>query len=56
VVLVQTNIVPLEEKILISFSFSLQKITIYLIKKLNKKPIILTFGQFDHLIIMDKLI
>ncbi len=34
----------------------LQKITIYLIGKLNQKPVILTFGQFDHLVILDKLI
>jgi hypothetical protein len=35
---------------------SLQEITIYLIGKLNKKPIILTFGQFDHLVILNKSI
>jgi hypothetical protein len=35
---------------------ALQEITIYLTGKLNKKPIILTFGQFDHLVILDKLI
>jgi hypothetical protein len=35
---------------------SLQKIAIYLIGKLNKKPIILTFGQFDHLVILNKSI
>jgi hypothetical protein len=29
---------------------------VYLIGKLNKKPIILTFGQFDHLVILNKLI
>jgi hypothetical protein len=29
---------------------------VYLIGKLNKKPIILTFGQCDHLIILDKSI
>jgi hypothetical protein len=29
---------------------------IYLIKKLNKKLVILTFGQFDHLFILDKSI
>jgi hypothetical protein len=28
----------------------------YLIGKPNQKPVILTFGQFDHLIILDKLI
>jgi len=35
---------------------SLQKIMVYFIRKLNKKPIILTFGQFDYLVILDKLI
>jgi hypothetical protein len=29
---------------------------VYLIGKLNKKPIILTFGQFDHLVILNKSI
>jgi hypothetical protein len=29
---------------------------IYLIKKLDKKLVILRFGQFDHLIILHKLI
>jgi hypothetical protein len=29
---------------------------VYLIGKLNQKPVILTFGLFDHLIILDKLI
>ncbi len=37
-------------------SISLQKIMIYLIEKLNKKLIILTFGQFDHLVILNKSI
>jgi hypothetical protein len=32
---------------------SLQEITVYLIGKLNKKLVILTFGQFDHLVILD---
>jgi hypothetical protein len=35
---------------------SLQEIMVYLIGKLNQKPIILIVGQFDHLIILDKLI
>jgi hypothetical protein len=35
---------------------SLQEMMIYLIGKLNKIPNILTFGQFDHLAILDKLI
>jgi hypothetical protein len=30
-----------------------QEIIVYLIGKLNKKLIILTFGQFDHLVILD---
>jgi hypothetical protein len=38
------------------FISPLQEITVYLIGKLNQKPIILTFGQFDHLIILDKSI
>jgi len=29
---------------------------VYLIGKLNKKLIILTFGQFDHLVILNKSI
>jgi hypothetical protein len=29
---------------------------IYLTKKLNQELVILTFGQFDHLVILDKLI
>jgi hypothetical protein len=29
---------------------------VYLIGKLDQKPIILTFGQFDHLVILDKSI
>jgi len=29
---------------------------VYLIGKLNKKSVILTFGQFDYIIILDKLI
>jgi hypothetical protein len=29
---------------------------VYLIEKLNQKLIILTFGQFDHLVIQDKSI
>jgi hypothetical protein len=29
---------------------------VYLIGKLNKKPIILTFGQFNHLVILGKSI
>ncbi len=35
---------------------NLQEVTVYLTRKLNQKPIILTFGQFDHLVILDKLI
>jgi hypothetical protein len=35
---------------------SLQEIMVYLIGKLNQKPVILIVGQFDHLIILDKLI
>jgi hypothetical protein len=34
----------------------LQEITVYLTRKLNQKPVILTFGQFDHLIIFGKSI
>jgi hypothetical protein len=34
----------------------LQEIIVYLTRKLNQKPIILTFGQFDHLVKLDKLI
>jgi hypothetical protein len=34
---------------------NLQEITIYLTRKLNQKPMISTFGQFDHLVILDKL-
>jgi len=35
---------------------SLQEISIYSTRKLNQKPFILTFGQLDHLIVLDKLI
>jgi hypothetical protein len=35
---------------------SLQEIMIYFTRKLNKKLVILTSGQFDHLIILDKSI
>jgi hypothetical protein len=35
---------------------TLQEFTVYLIGKLNQKSVILAFGQFDHLIILDKLI
>jgi hypothetical protein len=35
---------------------SLQKIIINLIGKLNQELVILTFGQFDHLVILDKSI
>jgi hypothetical protein len=34
----------------------LQEIIVYLTRKLNQKPIIWTFGQFDHLVKLDKLI
>jgi hypothetical protein len=34
----------------------LQEIMVYLIGKLNQNKVILTFGQFDHLIILDPLI
>jgi hypothetical protein len=34
---------------------TLQEIMVYLTIKLNKKKVILTFGQFDHLVILDKL-
>jgi hypothetical protein len=35
---------------------ALQQIMVYLIGEVNKKSIILTFGQFDHLVILDKSI
>jgi hypothetical protein len=35
---------------------TLQEITVYLIRKLNQKLVILTFDLFDHLIILDKSI
>jgi len=35
---------------------TLQEIMVDLIEKLNKKKVILTFGQFDNLVIVDKLI
>jgi hypothetical protein len=35
--------------------YALLQIMVYLIGKLNKKLVILTFDQFDHLIILDKL-
>jgi hypothetical protein len=35
---------------------SLQKNMVYLIGKLDQKPILLTFGQFDHLVILAKSI
>jgi len=35
---------------------TLQEITVYLIRKLNQKLVILTFGLFDHLVILDKSI
>jgi hypothetical protein len=37
-------------------NLSPQEIMVYLIEKLNQKPIILTFGQFDHVVILDKSI
>jgi hypothetical protein len=37
-------------------NMSLQEIMVYLIRKLNQVLVILTFGQFDHLVILDKLI
>jgi hypothetical protein len=41
----------------ILYPHPLQKITIYLIGKLNQKLVILTFGELiDHLIIINKLI
>ncbi len=41
----------------IFYPHPLQEIKVYLIGKLNQKPVILTFGQLiDHLIISDKLI
>jgi hypothetical protein len=36
--------------------FSLQEMMIYLIGKLNQELVILTFGQFDHLVMLDKSI
>ncbi len=33
-----------------------QEIIVYLIGKLDQKPIILTFNQFDHLVTLDKSI
>jgi hypothetical protein len=36
--------------------YAILQIMVYLIGKLNKKLIILTFDQFDHLIILDKSI
>jgi len=38
------------------FKPTLQEIMIHLIKKLNQKLVILTFGWFDHLVILDKSI
>jgi hypothetical protein len=35
---------------------ALQEIMVYFIRKLNQKLVILTFDQFNHLIILDKLI
>jgi hypothetical protein len=35
---------------------TLQEIIVYLIGKLDQKPIILTFNQFDHLVTLDKSI
>jgi len=35
---------------------TLQEIMVYLTGKLDQKPIILTFGKFDHLVILDKSI
>jgi len=35
---------------------TLQQIMIYLIEKLDQTLVILTFGQFDHLVILDKSI
>jgi len=34
----------------------LQEIIFYLIEKLDKKSFILTFGQFDHLVLLNKSI
>jgi len=45
-----------EDEHMWDIDISLQEITMYLIGKLNQKLVILTFGQFDHLLILDNLI
>jgi hypothetical protein len=38
------------------FDLALQEMMVYLIKKPNQELLILTFGQLDHLVILDKSI
>jgi len=40
----------------INLMTTLQEIMVYLIGQVNQKLVILTFGQFDHIIILDKSI
>jgi hypothetical protein len=39
-----------------NYKYALQEIIIYFIRKLNQELVILTFGQLDHLVILDKSI
>jgi hypothetical protein len=39
-----------------SVLLTLQEIMVYFTRKLNQKLVILTFGQFDHLVILNKSI
>jgi hypothetical protein len=45
-----------DDKICDVSHFSLEEIIVYLIKNQIKNQVILTFGQFDHLVIHDKSI
>jgi hypothetical protein len=42
--------------LLLQICISPQQIIVYLTGKLNQKLVILTFGQFEHLVILDKSI
>jgi uncharacterized MnhB-related membrane protein len=43
-------------EVLILILMQLQEIMVYFTRKLYQKIIILTFSQFDHFVILDKLI
>jgi hypothetical protein len=44
------------KKMLLFCEETIQEIMVYFIGKLNQKPFVLAFDQFDHLVILDKSI